>query len=167
MKKDDSVYLRHILDAISRIEEYTQDIKHDGFMDNYLIQDGVIRQIEIIGEATRRLPMEIKEKHPEIPWKDMSGMRDKRNYKRIRKGLPLWILKNVQITRYTFRCFVKCRLKKDCLKHLSCLNLPGSFLFMGYTRGSQILVMKNLKKYFWSVWINVTTGIIKEGYSST
>jgi len=38
---------------------------------------------------------------------------------------------------------------------------------MGYTRGSQILAMKNLKKYFWSVWINVTTGIIKKGYSST
>jgi uncharacterized protein with HEPN domain len=77
MKKDDSVYLRHILDAMSRIEEYTQDLKYDGFMDNYLIQDGVIRQIEIIGEATRRLSKEIKEKHPEIPWKDMSGMRDK------------------------------------------------------------------------------------------
>jgi len=119
------------------------------------------------GEAAKRLSKEIKEKHPEIPWKDMAGMRDKRNYKRIRNELQLWILKNVQITRYTFRCFVKCRLKKDCLKHLSCLNLPGSFLFMGYTRGSQILVMKNLKKYFWSVWINVTTGIIKKGYSST
>ena len=90
-----------------------------------------------------------------------------RNYKKRRKGLQLWILKNVQIIRYTFRCFVKCRLKKDCLKHLSYLNLPGSFLFMGYTRGSRILAMKNLKKHFWSVWINVTTGIIKEGYSST
>jgi len=92
-----------------------------------------------------------------------------RNYKKTRKGLQLqlWILKNVQIIRYTFRCFVKCLLKKDCLKHLSCLNLPDSFLFMGYTRGSRILAMKNLKKYFWSVWINVTTGIIKESYSST
>ena len=77
MKKDNSVYLRHILDAMSRREEYTQDIKYEDFMDNYLIQDGVIRQIEIIGEATKRLSKEIKEKHPEIPWKDMSGMRDK------------------------------------------------------------------------------------------
>jgi len=40
MKKDDSVYLKHILDAISRIEEYTQDIKYEEFIDNYLIQDG-------------------------------------------------------------------------------------------------------------------------------
>jgi len=77
MKKDDSVYWRHILDAISRIEEYTQGIKYEDFMDNYLIQDGVIRQIEIIGEATKRLSEKIKEKHPEISWKDMAGMRDK------------------------------------------------------------------------------------------
>jgi len=77
VKKDNSVYLRHILDAISRIEEYTQGIRYEDFMDNHLIQDGVIRQIEIIGEATKRLSKEIRERHPEIPWKDMVGMRDK------------------------------------------------------------------------------------------
>jgi len=77
MKKDDSVYLRHILDAISRIEEYTQGIKYEDFMDNHLIQDGVIRQVEIIGEATKRLSKEIRERDPGMPWKDMMGMRDK------------------------------------------------------------------------------------------
>ncbi|MBL7117209.1 MAG: DUF86 domain-containing protein [Candidatus Syntrophoarchaeum sp.] len=77
MKKDDSVYLRHILDAISRIEEYTRGVEYEDFMDDHLIQDGVIRQIEIIGEATKRLSGEIREKHSEIPWKDMAGMRDK------------------------------------------------------------------------------------------
>ncbi|MGB2727461.1 MAG: DUF86 domain-containing protein [Halobacteriota archaeon] len=77
MKKDDSVYLRHILDAISRIEEYTKGIEYEDFMDDHLIQDGVIRQIEIIGEATKRLSKEIRGKHSEIPWKDMAGMRDK------------------------------------------------------------------------------------------
>ena len=46
-------------------------------MKNYLIQDGVIRQIEIIGEATKRLSKEIRERHSETPWKDMAGMRDK------------------------------------------------------------------------------------------
>jgi len=77
MKKDDSVYLRHILDAISRIEEYTRGVEYEDFMDDHLIQDGVIRQIEIIGEATKRLSRAIREKHSEIPWKDMAGMRDK------------------------------------------------------------------------------------------
>jgi uncharacterized protein with HEPN domain len=44
---------------------------------NYLVQDGVIRQIEIIGEATKRLSKETKENHSDIPWKDIAGMRDK------------------------------------------------------------------------------------------
>ena len=75
--KDNSIYLKHILDAISRIEEYIQGITYDYFMSNHLIQDGVIRQIEIIGEATKRLSKDVRERHPEIPWKDMAGMRDK------------------------------------------------------------------------------------------
>ena len=77
MKKEDTAYLRHILDAISRIEEYTKGIEYKDFMENYLIQDGVIRQIEIIGEATKRLSDEIREERPDIPWKDIAGMRDK------------------------------------------------------------------------------------------
>jgi len=77
MKKGNSAYLRHILDAIFRIEEYTQGISYEDFMNNHLRQDGVIRQIEIIGEATKRLSKETRERHPEIPWKDVAGMRDK------------------------------------------------------------------------------------------
>jgi len=77
MKKGNFVYLRHILDAISRIEEYTRGISYEDFMNNHLRQDGVIRQIEIIGEATKRLSKETKERHPGIPWKDVAGMRDK------------------------------------------------------------------------------------------
>ncbi len=77
MKKDNGIYLRHIYDAISRIEEYITGIKHGDFIKNHLIQDGVIRQIEIIGEATKKISIEIRDEHPGIPWKDMAGMRDK------------------------------------------------------------------------------------------
>lgn len=77
MKKDDTVYLRHILDAVNWIEEYTHGMDYDGFRASHLVQDGVIRQLEIIGEATRNLSKEFRDKHADIPWKDMAGMRDK------------------------------------------------------------------------------------------
>ena len=77
MRKDDSVYLRHVLDAICRIEEYTRDITYRDFLNNHLRQDAVIRQIEVIGEAVKKLSSELKKAHPEVPWKDVAGMRDK------------------------------------------------------------------------------------------
>jgi len=77
MERDDSIYLRHILDAISRIEEYLHGIDEEAFQDQYLVQDGIIRQLEIIGEATKRLSQEVRGKIPRIPWQDIAGMRDK------------------------------------------------------------------------------------------
>lgn len=76
-RKSDTVYLRHILDAILKVEEYTQGVDYKTFCQNTLIQDGVIRQLEIIGEATRRLSVTLKEKYAQVPWKDIAGMRDK------------------------------------------------------------------------------------------
>jgi len=73
----DIVYIRHILDAILRIEEYLQGIGEDEFNRNYLVQDGVIRQLEIIGEATKQISQKTREDNDRIPWKDMAGMRDK------------------------------------------------------------------------------------------
>lgn len=77
MKKDSLVYLRHILDAIQRIKEYTGGVRYEDFLNNHLIQAGVIREIEIIGEATKRLTFEFREKYPDMPWKKVAGMRDK------------------------------------------------------------------------------------------
>lgn len=77
MKKDNLVFLKHIIDAITRIREYTKSMSRDNFMKNHLVQDAVIRQIEIIGEATKRLSNEFKSRHSDVPWKDMAGMRDK------------------------------------------------------------------------------------------
>lgn len=77
MKNEDIAYLKHILDAISRINEYIENIEYDIFMGNHLIQDGVIRQLEIIGEATKRISIKLKDQYPDISWKDIAGMRDK------------------------------------------------------------------------------------------
>lgn len=77
MRKDDSIYLKHIIDAIKRIMEYTHNIKHSDFVENHLVQDAVIRQIEIIGEAGKRLSSDTKDADQSIPWKDVIGMRNK------------------------------------------------------------------------------------------
>lgn len=76
MRKN-SVYLRHILDSIAQIEVYVGDMRFDIFMKTRLVQDGVIRQFEIIGEATKNLSEDFRGSHPDLPWKDMAGMRDK------------------------------------------------------------------------------------------
>ncbi|MBN2412637.1 DUF86 domain-containing protein [candidate division KSB1 bacterium] len=77
MIPSDVVYLRHILDAILRIKEYLQGINEEEFNSNYLVQDGVIRQLEIVGEAAKHISQKIRRDHGYVPWKDMAGMRDK------------------------------------------------------------------------------------------
>lgn len=76
-RPDDSVFLHHILDAITRIEEYIKNVDEGYFLTNYLIQDGVIRQLEIIGEAVKGLSEALRNKYIQIPWQDIAGMRDK------------------------------------------------------------------------------------------
>jgi len=77
MKRDDTVYLQHILDAILKVESYLLNVDEAAFLTNSLTQDGVIRQLEIIGEATKRLSNELRINHAHIPWDDIAGMRDK------------------------------------------------------------------------------------------
>jgi len=74
-KKDHRVYLQDILAAIERIGEYTAKGKDD-FFATVLVQDGVIRQFSIIGEATAKVPVRMRATHEEIPWKDIIGMRN-------------------------------------------------------------------------------------------
>lgn len=77
MKRDAVVYLRHILDAIQRVEKYTKGVEYRGFMSDELLQAGVIREMEIIGEAAKRVTQDIRERYADIPWRKMTGMRDK------------------------------------------------------------------------------------------
>ena len=71
----DRMYLEHILDCIERIEAYTHDGR-DAFLASTMIQDAVIRNFEIIGEATKRLTPTVSLSHPEIQWRRMAGFRD-------------------------------------------------------------------------------------------
>lgn len=76
-QRDESFYLQHILDAIAKIETYLQGIDEETFYQQTLVQDGVIRQIEIIGEAVKHLSATLRAKYSDVPWDDIAGMRDK------------------------------------------------------------------------------------------
>lgn len=75
--KDESIYIDHILLSIKNILNYTKDISKEEFAKNTLIQDAVIRNFEIIGEAAKKISFDFKQVHFEVPWKEMAGMRDK------------------------------------------------------------------------------------------
>lgn len=69
-------YLKDILESIRKIESYTIDISIVGFRQNELVQDAVTRNLEIIGEAVKIIPEEIKNKNKNIEWKKIAGLRD-------------------------------------------------------------------------------------------
>jgi uncharacterized protein with HEPN domain len=74
--KDDSIYIDHILNSINRIIDYISGKNREAFESDQLTQDAVVRQLEVIGEATKRVSNELRLKNPDIPWSDMAGMRD-------------------------------------------------------------------------------------------
>lgn len=75
MKKDLSVYLLHMRDALDSIASYTRGGKKT-FLAEPMIQDAVIYKLAVIGEAVKRLPVSFRDRHPDIPWKRIAGMRD-------------------------------------------------------------------------------------------
>lgn len=75
--KDETVYLRHIGDAIQQIESYTAGLSRKEFFAERMVQDAVVRQLEIIGEASRQLSDDLRTQHDHIPWRAMIGMRNR------------------------------------------------------------------------------------------
>jgi uncharacterized protein with HEPN domain len=74
--KSDRIYLLHIRDAITRIMDYTREGK-EAFSARSIVQDAVVRNLEIIGEAVKNLSDSLKGSQTQIPWKSIAGMRDK------------------------------------------------------------------------------------------
>jgi len=76
-KRRDRDYLSDIREAIQRIAAYTAGLNYEQFMQDNKTQDAVVRNLEIIGEATKNLSSHLRTTHPQIPWKDLAGLRDK------------------------------------------------------------------------------------------
>lgn len=91
--KESQIFLEHIRDSITIIKEYTANITRDEFLKNKMIQDAVIRNFEIIGEASKKVEESIKIKYSHIEWKKIAGMRDKLIHDYL--GVDLWAVWNV------------------------------------------------------------------------
>lgn len=76
MDKLPTVFLLHIRDSINQIEEYVAGFSYEQFFNDKRTQDAVIRQLEIIGEATTNLEAEFKHQNAEIPWREISDFRN-------------------------------------------------------------------------------------------
>ncbi len=76
MPKDSKVYFTDILESVSKIEEYTKGMDYSAFSKKSLVYDGVVRNLEIIGEAVKNIPADVKKKYPEIEWRKIAGLRD-------------------------------------------------------------------------------------------
>ncbi len=86
--RDNLIYIYHIRDCIQKIVSYTENISEDEFLSQSIIHDAVIRNFEIIGEATKQLSKEFKSRYPDIEWKKIAGLRDKLIHDYI--GVDLW-----------------------------------------------------------------------------
>ena len=76
MKKDNSIYVRHILESIGKIQDYVESKTFDDFLNDERTRDAVARHFTIIGEATKRIELDFRKMHTQIEWKKMAGMRD-------------------------------------------------------------------------------------------
>jgi uncharacterized protein with HEPN domain len=76
VRKDNRIFLQHILESIVLIESYTNGISKQDFLNSEQLQDAVMRRLEIIGEASKNIPASFKALHSDIPWREITGMRD-------------------------------------------------------------------------------------------
>ena len=77
MKRTYRDYILDILTSIQEIEEFVEGMNFEDFVEDRKTVNAVIRSLEVMGEAVKKIPLEIREKYQEIPWKYIAGMRDK------------------------------------------------------------------------------------------
>jgi len=77
MKRDSWLYLRDMLDAIESIQAFVQGMDFEAFQADDKTASAVLRKLEVIGEAAKHVPGSIRQRYPEVPWKEMAGMRDR------------------------------------------------------------------------------------------
>jgi len=77
MKRDFKDYIQDILSSLEEVEDFTEGLNFEDFLRDRKTINAVIRSLEIIGEAAKKIPEDLRNGHPEMPWKRMTGMRDK------------------------------------------------------------------------------------------
>jgi uncharacterized protein with HEPN domain len=76
MPRDSRIYLEDILEATQKIITYTGNLSKAAFLEDEKTFDAVVRNLEVIGEAVKKLPEDIRAQHPTLEWKKMAGLRD-------------------------------------------------------------------------------------------
>jgi uncharacterized protein with HEPN domain len=93
-------YIEDILDAMEKAGVLVEDVDYKSFEEDFRINFAVVRALEIIGEATKRLPIDVRERYPDIPWRGMAGMRDRIAHGYDRVDLQIvWDVVKVDIPR--------------------------------------------------------------------
>ncbi|OHB88336.1 MAG: hypothetical protein A3E19_03785 [Planctomycetes bacterium RIFCSPHIGHO2_12_FULL_52_36] len=77
MKRDYKLFIRDVLDCINKIEEFVGNMNFDEFVKDDKTSSAVIRKLEIIGEATKNIPRDVRQRYKTLPWSDVARMRDK------------------------------------------------------------------------------------------
>ena len=75
-RREYKLFIEDILEAMDKVERYIEGMNYEMFIKNELVADAIVRNLEIIGEASKNIPEKVRENHPEIPWSRMMGLRN-------------------------------------------------------------------------------------------